>query len=110
MFKGVSRFQQSRASSGRSLSGYPKELSRRTLFGAETEFEIGSIYIKRLTPLVHALLKSGLNHSEFGDELRRHRISTPSGKPWNESLVGELICAVHLKDKKIPRNKTRRRK
>ena len=43
MFKGVSRFQQSMASSGRSLSGYPKELSGRPLLGTETEFEIGSV-------------------------------------------------------------------
>jgi hypothetical protein len=44
---------------------------------------------------MHALLKSGLDHSEFVAELCRHRISTPSGKPWNESLVAELIYAVH---------------
>jgi hypothetical protein len=110
MFKGASKFQQSMVSSGHSLSGYPKELSGRPLLDRQTEFESGSIYIKRLTPLVHALLKSGLDCSQFVEELRRHRISTPSGNAWNENLVGQLIYAVHARDKKMPVNKRRRPK
>ena len=110
MFKGTSRFQQSRASSGRTLSGYPegRQLTGRNQLGGQNEFEVGTAYIKRLSPLVHAFMRSGATPSDIVDELLRHRISTPSGNPWTAQRVAELIGTVQLNDKKYA--KIRRKK
>jgi hypothetical protein len=113
MFKGASRFSQSRASSGRALSGYPK--SRNIGSGTkpssnQRQFEMGTAYVKRLSPLIRDYLKTGLGHSEIADELLRQRIATPSGGPWTAILAAELVEIVQLSDAKQMKFRRGRRK
>src|SRR5258707_3801105 len=101
MFKGTSRFLQSMASSGRKLSVYPK--SRKLRSGpssAQSHFEVGTAYVRQISPLIHTFLKSGLTLSDIVDGLHQRGIDTPSGKPWTEAIARELVETIRLSNTK----------
>jgi hypothetical protein len=103
MYKGANRFSQARASSGRTLSGYPesrKGAARSNPLSGQAQFEAGTVYIKKVAPLVRSFFKRGLSHPDIADELLRRGIDAPSGSTWTASLVAQLVAAVQLNDKR----------
>jgi hypothetical protein len=111
MFKGANRFSQSRAFRGRSLSGYPK--TRKLEAGrnrtTETQFVVGTAYVRQLSPLIENLLQCGLEASAIAAELTRRNISTPSGDAWVADLASQLVSAVRLGRAKMKKRLQRKR-
>ena len=103
MYKGKSCFQQFLTNTGRRLSGYPKTrklAAGQNLGSNERQFEIGTAYIKKISPLVTQFMQAGLTEANIADQLGRRGIATPSGTDWTETLVGELVETVRLSDSK----------
>jgi hypothetical protein len=98
VYKGKSRFQQSLVRKGRALSGYPKsrKLATENPMSGQPPFELGTVYIKKISPLIHHFIQSGLTHANIADELHQRGIATPSGTPWTESLAADLVQAIRL--------------
>jgi len=84
MFKGTSRFQQSLSFKDRSLSAYPKSrsLSGPNLLRGRGQFEVGTAYVRQVSPLIHHFLSSGLTPSDIVDELHRRGIAAPSNPDY----------------------------
>lgn len=104
MFRNASRFAQSRASSGRTLSGYPE--ARKIGKGQQpqqTEFQVGSAYVTKLIPFMRIFFKKRLSDSAIVRELQLRDIGTPSGKSWTVTDVAELIQAVRMTNLKKAR-------
>jgi hypothetical protein len=104
VYKGKSRFLQSMTSKGRRLSGYPKSrklvAAEDDLMSGQPQFEIGTVYIKQISPLIHQFIQSGLTDAIIADELRERGIATPSGRPWTKSLAADLVQAIRLSDRR----------
>jgi hypothetical protein len=95
MYKGASRFSQKVKSAGRSLTGYPKSRKLKTTdLPASAEFIRGTAYVKKLSPLIRNLIARGFDHLAIAQQLTRRQISTPSGKSWDSTLIGELLAVI----------------
>jgi hypothetical protein len=113
MFKAANYFVQARASSGRTLSGYPKSRkidSGTNPLSSQNQFDVGTAYIRKMSPMVRDFLENGLDPSKIADELLRRRIDTPSGTRWNAGLAAQLVEAVQMSDRKYPKSHLGRRK
>jgi hypothetical protein len=90
MYKGKSRFQQSMVSKGRRLSGYPKSrklVAAQDSMSGQPEFEIGTAYIKQISPLIHQFIQSGLTDANIAHELRQRGIARHLGVRGRKVLL-----------------------
>jgi hypothetical protein len=111
MYKRTSHFLQGRASSGRTLSGYPEGRDlRKGGRSIEGEFEIGTAYLKEISQVVRAFLHAGLTHYQILDEFVRRQIATPSGTPWTAELIAELMDTIAADDNRRSRSQKLRQK
>ncbi len=111
MYKNVNRFLQSRAASGRTLSGYPEGRELRTgRLSNDGQFEVGTVYLKKISSTVRGLLRAGLTRSQIAEELARRRFETPSGEPWTDGLLTQLFESIQVAEKTKQRSKNLRQK